>query len=160
MREYTNALSGASTTVEGVRQAADILAALAPPTIGVGSAALVKSNQTSVTKKVVAFVPGVVGSGIGAVLWKDHRILGALVGHAAVTGGWEFYKGDKKKAACQFAVEGAGVAGALLYKKHPALGWASGIVLGAAATYFVPGSPVRRFVDSGDWKDPKAWRFW
>jgi ATP-dependent protease ClpP protease subunit len=60
------------------------------------------------------------------------------------------YHGDKKKAACNLAVEGAAVYGALRYRKHPVLGYLGGMAAGLAATYFVPGSPSREAYD--EWK--------
>lgn len=146
MKKYSDALSGCSTTVLGVHRAADIVAALTPPP---DSGAPAPAKPEPVAGKVVRFVPGLVGAGIGATVWREHRVLGALSGYAAVNAGYAYTQGQKKKAVCQLVVEGSGVAGALMWKKRPVLGWLSGIAAGAAATYFVKGSPVRDLVKKG-----------
>lgn len=148
MKRYAQALAGCSPTIMGINRAADIVAALTPP--AAGSTALVPTGAPeSVTKKLVKFVPGAVGALAGAYFWKSHRWLGLVAGHALINSAYEAYKGDKKKALCYAAVEGAAVLGALNYKKipvlkvHPVAGFLGGLAAGITATYFVPGSPIK-----------------
>lgn len=145
LRGYANALSGASTTVLGAQRAADIVAAMTPPS-SASSSPVAAAPVPSVKDQLVNMAPGLAGAAAGAFLWKRHRVLGALGGHAAVQAGYDYYRGHKKEAACNLAVEGAGIAGSLYFKKHPVLGWLGGVVAGGVATYFVAGSPVRNAV--------------
>lgn len=149
MHRYAANLSDISPTILGVHRAADIVAALAPP--AAGTTAIVPAApavpQESVVKKVLRFAPGAAGAAAGFAAWKNHRILGAVAGHALVNSGWEFYKGDKKKALCNAAVEGTGIAGAMFFHKSPVIGFVGGALAAAVATYFVPGSPVRQQVE-------------
>lgn len=143
MKNYMDIITGASPTARGAARAADIVAALAPPAKSSAVATSAAHSSESFTGKLVRFVPGVAGAGVGFFAWKKHRVLGALAGHAVVGSAYEFYKGDRTKAVCDLAVEGAGVAGALWYKKRPWAGWLGGVLAGAVATYFVPGSPIK-----------------
>lgn len=143
LKNYSDAIAGVSPTILGVHRAADIVAAMTPPANAPAVPAVAPAPQSSMFAKAKGFAPGLVGAGVGAYAWKKHRILGAVLGHAAACSGLEFYRGDKKKALCDMAVEGAAVAGALHFKKSPVLGFVGGLLAGAAATYFVPGSPVR-----------------
>jgi hypothetical protein len=145
------AFAGISPTILGVHRAADIVAALTPPAATAG-AALAPVSGPSLTSKVTQFAPGVGGALAGAYVWKRHRILGLLAGHAVVNSAWDFYRGDRKRAVCNAIVEGAGVLGALNSRKIPVIkggpitGYVAGVLLGAVATYFVEGSPVRQAV--------------
>lgn len=140
LKSYSDAFAGCSPTIMGLNQVADIVAAVTPPA---GTPPVAQVSQPSLVSKVSRFAPGLAGAGAGGYAWKKHRVLGALLGHAVVQSGYDYMKGRKREALCQLAVEGAGVGGALYYKKHPVLGWLGGVVAGAVATYFVPGSPVR-----------------
>lgn len=140
-----------SPTARGVGRVSDLILGLAPsPAPAAGTAALAPVKQDEpITKKLVKFVPHVVGAGVGYMVWKKHPILGALAGHALVNSGYEYYKGDKKTALCELAVEAAGVMGALKLfgGRSPVKGWLVGVVAAAAATYFVDDSPVKKVVD-------------
>lgn len=143
------AIYGVSPTARGVGRVSDLVAAMTPPAPATGTAlAPVAPPHEALSKKLIKFVPHVVGAGAGFVLWKKHRILGALAGHALVNSGYEYYKGDKKTALCELAVEGAGIAGALyLFKgRKPVMGWLAGVLAGSVATYFVQDSPVQKAV--------------
>lgn len=146
--KYAQALYGISPTARGVGHVSDIILGLAPPAPAGTTAIAPVHTGEPITKKLVKFVPHAVGLVAGYSLWKKHRYLGALAGHAAINSGYEFYKGDKKKALCELAVEGAGIIGALKYSggRKPVVGWLLGVVAGSIATYFVEGSPVRNAV--------------
>lgn len=144
MATYTELLGNISPTAQGARRAADIVAALAPP--DENKTALVKKEQTTAAKSAaLSMVPGVVGAGVGALVWGEHRVLGALAGHAVASNALPLLRGGaaRKRALCRLAVEGAGVVGALVFEKHPVIGWVAGIAAGVAVTAFVDGSPTR-----------------
>ena len=141
----TSVIGNVSTSAAGVKKAADIVAALAPPSTTPGTGAMVPHK--SVTESVKAIAPGAVGAVGGYLAWKSHRILGALAGHAIGANAMELASGDKKKALCNMAVEFAGIVGSLKSPKHRVLGYVGGAVAGLVATYFVPGSPSRDAYD-------------
>lgn len=150
-----NVIGSISPTILGAHRIAGIVAALTPPATTPGAiapaAAPAAAPGESLTSKAMKFAPGAAGAAAGAYLWKNHRILGALAGHAIVNSGYDAMKGgDKVKSACQGVVEGAGVLGSLYNKKmpikfarNPIIGYVVGVLAGAAATYFVPGSPIK-----------------
>jgi hypothetical protein len=108
---------------------------------------MVKAEPKADVKKVaLALVPGVIGAGVGALVWKDHRLLGALAGHAVASTAVPIWRGgaERKRGLCQLGIEGAGVVGALLWEKHPVVGWLGGVTAGALVTAFVPGSPAQK----------------
>jgi hypothetical protein len=138
MRKYVDVLGSMNPSTHGVRQVADIVAAMAPPSPG--STALVPTGPQSSTKsKALAILPGAGGAVVGAYWWKKHRVLGALVGHALGSNAKPLYDGDRKHALCQMGAEGAAVAGSLYWKKHPILGWIAGGLAGSVALSFVAG---------------------
>ena len=144
------AFAGVSPTILGVNRVANIVSALTPPSINGVAAA---KPAPSVMEKVKPFVPGAAGAAVGAYVWKKHRILGVLAGHAVANSAFEFYQGKRKEAVCDLVVEGAGVLGSLYNKKIPFVkkggpiaGYVAGLVAGCVATYFVDGSPVKNAV--------------
>jgi len=150
MSNATTVLGSLSPTILGAHRVADIFAALTPPAPAAGVPSAPAPSNSQIMDKAKQFAPGLAGAGVGAYVGAKHRhpVLGALAGHAVVNSAYEYYKGDKKKAVCNAAVEGAALAGALYYKKgrKPLLGYAIGLVAGAVATYFVDGSPVKNAV--------------
>lgn len=154
MSSYMESLGEMSSSARSAKHAANIVAAMTPPprvtVSGAGdTTALVPVKATepkeSVAKSIVGLAPGVVGGGVGAVLWKNHRYLGFAAGHALGSNVYPMFRGttqEKKSAMCRLGVEGAGIAGALLWKKHSLFGWLAGIAAGMAAVSVVPGNPV------------------
>lgn len=136
-------LGSISPTARGVGRGASIVAALMPPAKA-ADGAIVKAERESASSAVLKFVPGLAGAGVGALVWKKHRVLGALLGHAVVGNVLPIVRGgaDRKRAMCQLGVEGAGIAGSLLWDEHPIFGWGAGILAGAAVTAFIKGSPT------------------
>ena len=148
------AFAGVSPTIMGAQRAADLIAAALTPPVGSPGAA-VAAPKPSIMEKVKPFAPGAVGAAAGYYFGKKkhHPIIGALAGHAVANSAYEFYQGRKTEAFCDLAVEGAGILGALYYKKAPVLkrgnavtGYIGGLLIGAVATYFVDGSPVKQAV--------------
>jgi hypothetical protein len=141
---YVRILGDISPTARGANRAADIVAALAPPK---AKNALVPAGQQAPTfkKAAMAIVPGVVGAVAGAMLWKRHRILGAVAGHAVVSTAMPIYHGGdgRVRALWQLGIEGAGIASSLHFKRHPFLGWLGGTVGAAGVAALVPNSPAR-----------------
>ena len=148
MSKYTTVM-GVSPTASGAKKAADIVAALAPPSSK--STAMVAAGGSSLVGEAKKMAPGLAGAGVGYFAWKKHPVLGILAGHAVGSNAMELATGDRKKALCNLAVEGAGIYGALKYGKgrtgRSVLGYVAGAVAGAVATYFVPGSPARDAYD-------------
>lgn len=149
MGKYGQIVGNLTPSAAGVKNATDILAALAPP--ATGQTALAKSQPSRLAKvKAVAFkwAPGLVGVGVGAFVWKKHRWLGALAGHAIGTTVMPIWRGgaERKKAIYQLAVEGAAIGGALWLGRKSALRAAGGFVVGGLAalvvTGFIKGSPA------------------
>jgi len=154
-RTYMEVLGTVTPAAGGAKRVRDIVAALAPPVRTGGPAALVRTDAGSkaptVKDAAVAVVPGVLGGAVGAYAWKNHRILGFLVGHAVASTVHPLVTGKKRKEAMfQLGVEGAGIAGALAWKKHPFFGWLAGGVAGMLATGLIKSSPTRALYDK--WK--------
>lgn len=74
------------------------------------------------------------GAVAGAVLWKQHRVLGFLAGGSAVGGAISLVRGRVGSAALTMVPTAAGVAASLYWPKHPALGFILGHVGGSAVT--------------------------
>lgn len=151
-KSYMEQLGEISSSAKTAKQAADIVAAMAPPPVdsiqGAGDTVAVTKpaeSSPSVGKSIAGLAPGVAGGALGAVVWKKHRVLGFLAGHAVGANAKALYSGDRTGAMCRVAIEGSGVAGALLLKKrmHPVFGWMLGVAAGAVATSFVKNSPMK-----------------
>lgn len=155
---YTDVLGSVSASAKSAAHAAEIVAALAPPPVKLdvaggedtAHAAMVAAKpapSSSVVGSAFALAPGLIGGGVGAYAWKEHRVLGFLAGHAIAQNARPILRGsdaERRNAYCLLGVEGAGIAGAMLLKKymHPVFGWMLGTLAGVAASSFVPGSPV------------------
>jgi hypothetical protein len=164
VKSYADILGDASPTVRSGQRVAEIVAALAPPVRSddvdgdtppaPATTALVKIEPKSEPiGPLMPFVPGLIGGAVGAVAWKKHRVLGFLAGHAVAASAIPIARGygdERRRALFQLGIEGAGIGGALLLKKHanlnPALGWAVGILGGVAVTALIPGSPANEGV--------------
>lgn len=84
----------------------------------------------------------------GAVLWKEHRVLGFLAGGAVGDAGYRVWRNkgdDRNDAMYMVGVTAAAVGGSMVYKQQPALGYVGGMVAGLGAAYFLPNSPVKRY---------------
>lgn len=140
---------GVAPAGAGVKRATDIVAALAPPDkkADPGTAMVPAKQSPPLSAAVKTVVPGAVGAVGGYLVGKRYRhpILGALLGHAVADGAYKMVRGATASAvACDVAVEGAGVAGALMWKKHPVVGYLTGVIAGVAGMIaFVPNSPQR-----------------
>lgn len=147
MRKYVDVMGHVSPSAKSVTKAADIVAALAPPKQDLPKALAKKEPpKPSAGQLVSSLLPGVAGGAAGAYLWKKHRVLGFLAGHAVGSTAYPIYRGrgdERKRALYQLGVEGAGVAGALYYKKHPVVGWLGGVVAGSLVSALMPDSPLR-----------------
>lgn len=139
------------STAKTARHAADIVAAMAPPArpaANPDAEALVPAAHEatpSVGKSLKAMAPGLAGAAAGALLWKKHRVLGLLAGHALASNAVPLYKSSGKERTtilCRLATEGAGIGGALLWKDHRILGWIGGMLTGFVASSFVSGTPM------------------
>lgn len=154
MTSYMHALGSLSPSLSGAARASDIVAALAPPVrSGSSTAALVKPpEEKSVGPIVASLVPGVIGAGVGAVVFRGkHPWLGGLTGFALASTAHPIVTGrGRRRAMFQLGVEGAGIAGSLAWKKHPFWGWVAGIAGGVVATAMFDGSPARELYDK--WK--------
>lgn len=144
MGKYGDMLGAISPSASGVAHAADVVAALTPPARTGTEIAKSDEPTPSVSRSVMALVPGVLGAGVGALTWKGHRVLGAVSGHAIASTALPIIRGgaDRKRALCQLGVEGAAVAGSLMWEEHPFAGFFGGLVAGAVVSAFVPGSPA------------------
>lgn len=157
MKSYADILGESSPTIRSGKRVAEIVAALAPPTRAEGDgepsstpgAAIVKVEPKGepIGPMVAPFVPGFIGGAVGAVTWKEHRVLGFLAGHAIAANAIPITRGygdERRRALYQLGIEGAGIGGALLLKKHmhPVFGWAVGILGGVAVTALIQGSPA------------------
>lgn len=149
MRKYSDILGTVSPTARSVQRAGDIVAALAPPAPG-ASTAMVPATKNEPAKEstmaaAMGLAPGLaVGVAAALMFGRQHPVLAFLGGHAIGSTAYPIYKGgdDRKKALCQLAVEGAGVAGALAWSDHPIWGWGLGLAAGAVATSLVKDSPT------------------
>ena len=134
------------------KSAKEIISALAPPSedrVKVEGEAAKPAPPLSerVTHLAVDLAPGVAGGVAGAYLWKRHRVLGFLAGHAVAANALPIVRnkdGERKAAVHMLGVEGAGVAGALVYKRSPAFGWVAGVAAGVAVSSMFSDSPLRQ----------------
>ena len=83
---------------------------------------------------------------IGALLWRDHRVLGFLgasaLGHSAFSVASKDYVG----ALGTIGTTTAGIGGSLLWKNHPILGFLVGEVAGNAVMAAIPGTQTNRYL--------------
>ncbi len=140
MSKYQSIL-GSSSTAQGLGRAGTLVAAMTPPAkkdVGTPPAPSAKTTM----KLATTMVPGLAVGGVGAYMWKKHRVLGFLAGHALGSNAKGVWDGgsDRRKALGSLAVEGAGVGGALMWKKHPVLGFLAGSLTGVVASVLVPGT--------------------
>jgi hypothetical protein len=149
MKKVYDALYGVSPTARNVGRVSDMIIGLAPTAPGKagtpGALSLNPKSEESVTKKAMKLVPAVVGGVVGYWLGGKfhHKWLGAIAGAAAIETGYEFAKGDKKRATAWAIVEGAAIAGAVYMKKHALRGYVMGAAAGLIGTYFIEGSPAK-----------------
>jgi len=137
---YSN-IAGLSPTTRAAKNVADIVAALAPPPPGsVEMATSASGPKPSIFSSVKDLAPGLIGGVVGYKTWGDHPALGFLAGHALGRNVYPIFKGDTTRALCDLTVEGAGIAGAMHFKKNPIAGWVAGIAAGLAVTALVDGS--------------------
>lgn len=156
---YAKILGAVSPTARGAGRAYDIVAALSPPAKPEGdSTALARvvpkeEPHESPWRVALGLAPGLVGGAVGAFVWKRHRVLGFLTGHALSSNALPIFHGgmERTEALHRLGIEGAGVGGALLGGAHPVWGWFAGTAVGLAASAMLPGSPVK-----GAWERAKA----
>lgn len=159
MKTTSQVIGEMSATARGAQRVKDIFAALAPPPAPIGdttamTVASVPAGHPTLARAIGPIVPGVAGGAVGAFMWKKHRVLGFLAGHAVGANALGIVRGgvERRDALCQLGVEGAGVIGALKFRRHPVFGWVLGVAAGTIATSFVPGS-----VESDIVKDARRW---
>lgn len=105
-----------------------------------GMSTLVKRPGSAVTTRddatnaLVTLGVGTVGAVIGAVFWKNHRVLGTLAGLTAGGVAGALAAGKHVTALGYIASEAAAVGLSLKWKKHPALGYLGGKIAGTALT--------------------------
>jgi hypothetical protein len=149
MKKVYDALYGVSPTARNVGRVSDMIIGLAPPAPGKagtpGALSLNVKSEESLTKKAMKLAPAVVGGVVGYLVGKryKHAVLGTIAGAAAIETGYEFFKGDKKRATAWAIVEGAAIAGAVYMKRHAVRGYALGAAAGLVGTYFIEGSPAK-----------------
>lgn len=82
-----------------------------------------------------------IGAAAGALLWKEHRVLGLLGGLAAGSAVPSLLvKEERVDALCRLGVATLATVGSLSMPKHPVVGFVLGSVLGVAGSALVPGS--------------------
>lgn len=79
----------------------------------------------------------VVGAAAGAVLWRQHRVLGAVLGASLGRNLPALLdSGLRRHAVCNMGTTGAAVAGALIFERNPLVGFGAGWVAANALVYF------------------------
>lgn len=135
-----NTILGMNPVANQARGAADIVAALLPPS-NVNPQGAPPAPKASVGKMLLSFAPGVLGAAVGYKMVKRHRVLGALGGLAVGAAAIPLVKGggdNRTRALAMLGVAAAGTAGSLLLKKHNVLGYVGGTALGIGATMLLP----------------------
>lgn len=135
-----NTILGMNPVANQARGAADIVAALLPPS-NVNPQGAQPAPKASVGKMLLNFVPGVLGAAVGYKMVKRHPVLGALGGLAVGAAAIPLVKGggdNRTRAMAMLGVAAAGTAGSLLLKKHKVLGYVGGTALGIGATMLLP----------------------
>ncbi|MDO8681567.1 MAG: hypothetical protein Q7R30_23885 [Acidobacteriota bacterium] len=68
-----------------------------------------------------------VGAAAGAYLWNEHRVLGALGGYSLARNAPALLRPNERRfAMCNMGVTGAGIAGSLVFKNYPTVGFLIG----------------------------------
>lgn len=79
----------------------------------------------------------VIGAATGAVLWKEHRVLGAIGGASLGRNLPALLSSSTRRfALCNMGVTSAGVVGSMLFKNSPIVGFGIGWLAGNAIVYF------------------------
>lgn len=105
----------------------------AVPAVPVSSAIVETAKQKPGAMAMLTHevLPGLAVGGLGAFLWKRHRVLGFFAGTAVGMNAYPLVKGESRVShLCNVGVAAAGVGTSLYWKKHPVLGYLGG-VLGA-----------------------------
>lgn len=76
-------------------------------------------------------LPAAVGGVAGYMLWRKHKWLGLLAGSALGASAVPLWKGENRlKYGLALASVGLGVGASLKYRKHPAVAYVAGAVVG------------------------------
>lgn len=110
------------------------------------SQSVLGSTVTDYLRDVKATVPTTVPDGVqtvagaaaGAILWQNHRFLGAIGGSSIGRNlpALILHPEQRKSALCNMGITGSGVLCSLIAKKAPMVGFAVGWLIGGAAVYF------------------------
>ncbi len=74
-------------------------------------------------------VPTLAGAAAGAILWRDHRVLGAVAGASLARNVPALLRASERSSATwNLATTGGGVLGSLVVKNHPIAGFVAGVV--------------------------------
>lgn len=85
----------------------------------------------------------IVGAAAGALLWREHRVLGFLLGASLGRNVPALRKREYRRAAlCNIGITGAGVLGSLKIPTHPAVGFGLGWAGGGVLAYMAGCNPV------------------
>ena len=107
--------------------------------------ASVQPSFTSTLAKAKAHAPHDVrdtagtaaGAVAGAVIWREHRVLGAIGGASLGRNIPGIFRGaDRRDALCNMANTGAAIAGSLIAPSTPIVGFTVGYLIGGAVIYF------------------------
>ncbi len=77
-----------------------------------------------------------IGAAAGAVLWKQHRVLGAVGGASLGRNIPALFGSMRRHAMVNMSTTGAGVLGSLLFRNSPIVGFGIGWITANAVVYF------------------------
>lgn len=129
MRKYTTMLGEMAAAV-----APATTAALAPAKTNASLAThptMLAMNKEKFQKQGI---PALIAAAVAYYYFKKHRVLAAIAGAAVGYTAMPLVKGEDRKENLELLGEAAlATAGAMYYKKRPAIGWVAGAVAGGAA---------------------------
>lgn len=146
-KSFAELLGEVSVTAGGGKKVADIFQALVPPegtAVTIAHAGGVGSQAATSRSAMRALLPGAVGAAVGAVVWSDHRVLGAVAGHALAVTAPGLLKGGhpRRTAVFRLGVEASAITGALLWPEHPVLGFGAGLGVATLVSALIGRSPA------------------
>lgn len=112
---------------------------------------LKKSLENYERDAMITGAASIAGAIAGAVLWKQHRVLGLFSGGtaAAVASSLALSKGkDWPDAVQRLGTTAGSVGGSLMWPRHPILGFLAGGLVTGAATCFVPGTSSMKAIEA------------
>lgn len=142
--KYVDGIDAVTGATRTIARLADVLGAeaMVAPKAG-GLTKFLTSARDQVPADIKDGTGTLVGAVVGALLWRDHRVLGALAGASVGRNAPALIKGDQRRmAVCNLGITGAATIGALTLRRNPVVGFVLGWLGGGALAYTAGCNPV------------------